>query len=229
VIDMSRRYFSRLVLAGLFVLGGLVPHDVLAQPSWYLGASIGQSAIDAGSGEVERGFLLDDAFVATGTTLDKSDTGGKAYFGRRFNRFLAAEAGYVDLGEASFNTTIVGAPPGTAPAPPFSIHATATAKGVFLAGLAHLPLTDSFSFFGKAGLLRSEAKFTERIAETGATRVSRSERNTEALYGLGLQMQFTALVGGRIEWERFKNVGRGIGGREGRDVDYLSAGVFLQF
>lgn len=88
---------------------------------------------------------------------------------------------------------------------------------------------EAFSFFGKAGLLRSEAKFTEQIQETGATRVSRSERNTEALYGLGLQLQFTPLIGGRIEWERFRNVGRGIGGREGRDVDFLSAGVFLQF
>lgn len=226
---MGQRRFSRLVPACLLVVGGFVPHAALAQGSWYLGASIGQSVIDAAPAEVEQGFLADDAFVATGTTLDRHDTGGKLFFGRRFGRFLAAEAGYVDLGKASFNTTIVGAPPGTTPAPPFGIHATATATGVFLAGLAHLPLTDAFSFFGKAGILHSEAKFTEQIQETGATRVSRSERNTEALYGLGLQLQFTQLIGGRVEWERFKNVGRGIGGREGRDVDFLSAGIFLQF
>lgn len=226
---MGRRRFSHLVPACLLVLGSFMPDAVLAQPSWYLGASIGQSVIDAAPSEVEQGFLADDAFVATGTTLDRSDTGGKLFFGRRFNRFLAAEAGYVDLGKASFNTTIIGAPAGTTPAPPFSIHATAAAKGIFLAGLAHLPLTERFSFFGKAGLMRSEAKFTERIEDTGATRVSRSERNTEALYGLGLQLQLTPLLGGRVEWERFKNVGQGIGGREGRDVDFLSAGVFLQF
>jgi OOP family OmpA-OmpF porin len=213
----------------LLVLGGFAPHAVHAQSAWYIGASIGQSVIDAASNEVEQGFLVDDAFVATGTTLDKTDTGGKAYLGRRFNRYLAAEAGYVDLGKASFNTTIIGAPSGTTPAPPFSIHATATAKGLFLSGLAHLPVTDRFSFFAKAGLLRWEAKFTEQIEGTGITRVRRSERSTDALYGLGLQMQFTQLVGGRVEWERFKDVGQGIGGREGRDVDFISAGVFLLF
>lgn len=74
--------------------------------------------IDAAPAEVEQGFLADDAFVATGTTLDRTDTGGKLFFGRRFNRFLAAEAGYVALGKASFDTTIVGAPAGTTPAPP---------------------------------------------------------------------------------------------------------------
>jgi OmpA-OmpF porin, OOP family len=226
---MGERRFSYLASTCLLVFGSFMPDAVLAQASWYLGASLGQSVIDAAPAEVEQGFLVDDAFVATGTTLDKTDTGGKLFFGRRFNRFLAVEAGYVDLGKASFDTTIVGAPPGTTPAPPFAIHATATATGAFLAGLAHLPVTDRFSIFGKAGLLRSEAKFTEQIRETGATRVSRTERNTEPLYGLGLQLQFTQLLGGRIEWERFKNVGRGIGGREGRDVDFLSAGVFLQF
>jgi OOP family OmpA-OmpF porin len=226
---MGRRHIPALVLTCFLVPGSFAPHAVLAQASWYVGASMGQSVIDAGSGEVEQGFLVDDAFVATGTTLDKTDTGGKAYLGRRFNRFLAAEAGYVDLGKASFNTTIISAPPGTTPAPPFPIHATATAKGLFLSGLVHLPLTESFSVFAKAGLLRWEAKFAERIVGTEITRVSRRERSTDANYGLGLQVQFTQLVGGRVEWERFAKVGRGIGGREGRDVDFLSAGLLLQF
>lgn len=225
---MRRCRFRALRLTCLLLLGFASP-AILAQSSWYVGASIGQSVIDATSGEVERGFLVDDGFVASGTTLDKSDTGGKAYLGHRFNRFLAAEAGYLDLGKASFNTTIVSAPPGTTPAPPFPIHATAKADGLFLSGLVHLPLTDSFSFFAKAGLLRWEAEFTERIAGTGITRVSRNERNTDAAYGLGLQWQFTQLVGARAEWERLENVGRGIGGREGRDVDFVSAGLFVRF
>jgi len=178
---------------------------------------------------VESGFLVDDAFTATGTALDEKDTGWKLYAGYRLNRYFSAELGYVDLGEASFNTTIVAAPAGTTPAPPFPIRATATARGVFLSALAQWPLTQAFTLFAKAGVLRSEAEFTEVITTTGATRVSRTERRTGANYGIGLQWAFSPRLGARLELERFEKVGRGIGGREGRNVDFASVGVMLQF
>jgi hypothetical protein len=59
--------------------------------------------------------------------------------------------------------------------------------------------------------------------------VSRSERKTDLFHGAGLQLRFTTLLGGRLEWERFKDVGEGIGGREGRDIDFVSAGIVFQF
>lgn len=212
----------------LLVAGSLLPLAASAQ-SWYLGASGGQSAIQASPADVETGFLLDDGFTASATTLDKTDTAWKAYAGYRFNRFLAVEMGYADLGKASFNTTIVAAPPGTMPAPPFPIHATATARGGFLSAIAHWPVTQSFSLFTKVGAFRSDAEFTEVIEGTGITRVSRTELRTDANYGAGLQWMFSASVGARVEWERFINVGRGIGGREGLDIDFVSAGLMVQF
>jgi len=227
--DMCKRRCFSPLLTSLLIGSGLAPLAASAQSSWYVGASVGQSAIKASPGEVENGFLLDDGFTASGTTLDKKDTGWKGYAGYRFNRFFAAEAGYADLGRASFNTTIVAAPAGTAPAPPFPIHATAKARGVFLSALARWPVTQDFSLFAKAGVFRSDAKFTEVITDTGATRVSRTDRRSDANYGVGLQWQFTGTVGARLEWERFKNIGRGIGGREGRDVDFASAGIVLEF
>jgi OOP family OmpA-OmpF porin len=227
-IDMStNRFLSPLTC--LLVVGTLLPLTVSAQSSWYVGGNAGQSAINASTSDIESGFLLDDGFTASGTTLDKKDTAWKLYAGYRFNRFLAAEAGYADLGKASFSTTIVGAPPGTTPAPPFPISGTATARGAFLSALAHWPVTQDLSLFVKAGAFRSDAKFTEVIPGTGITRVSRTERRTDGNYGIGLQWAFSGRVGARLELERFKNIGRGIGGREGRDVDFASAGLMVQF
>jgi OOP family OmpA-OmpF porin len=221
----TSRFFS---LMCLLVAGTLLPLKVSAQ-SWYVGGNAGQSKITASSSDVESGFLLDDGFTASGTALDKKDTAWKLYAGYRFNRFFAAEGGYVDLGKASFSTTIVGAPPGTTPTPPFPIHATATARGVFLSALAHWPVTQDFSLFVKAGAFRSDAKFTEVIPGTDITRVSRTERRTDGNYGVGLQWAFSGTVSARLELERFKKIGRGIGGREGRDVDFASAGLLVQF
>ena len=225
---MSDSRLLFLPLRCLLVAGSLLPLAASAQ-SWYLGASGGESAIQASTGEVEAGFLLDDGFTATGTTLNKTDTAWKAYTGYRFNRFLAVEMGYADLGKASFNTTIVAAPPGTTPSPPFPIHATATGRGGFLTAIVHCPVTQNFSLFAKAGAFRSEAEFTEAIQGTGITRVSRTELRTDANYGAGLQWMFSGVVGARLEWERFSNIGRGIGGREGRDIDFVSAGLLVQF
>lgn len=224
----SRFFAWTLTLGCLLLAGSLMPLTASAQ-SWYLGASAGQSAIKASPGDIEAGFLLDDGFTASGTTLDKKDTGWKGYAGYRFNRFLAAEGGYADLGEASFNTTIVAAPSGITPSPPFPIHATATARGTFLTAVAYLPVTQDFSLFAKAGAFRSEAEFTEVIEGAGITRVSRTERRTEATYGAGLQWMFSRTLGARLEWERFRKVGRGIGEREGLDIDFVSAGLMLQF
>ena len=50
-----------------------------AQADWYVGGSVGQSSIDVGTDEIEDAFLLDDDFVATGTSLDETDTGWKAF------------------------------------------------------------------------------------------------------------------------------------------------------
>lgn len=224
----TRRLLSPL-LTGLLVAASALPTAAMAQGAWYGGLSAGQSYIRAEPGEIERGFLLDDGFTASGTTLDRRDAGWKAFAGYRINRVLAAEGGYADLGEASFDTTIVGAPPGTTPAPPFPIRGTASAKGVFLAGLVHLPLSPASSLFAKAGAFHSEARFTETIPGTGLERVSRSVRRTDALYGAGLEWGFGGSVGLRLEWERFRGIGRGIGGREGRDVDFVSVGLYAPF
>lgn len=223
---MTRIFLLRKCLV---IAAGLLPVSALAQPSWYLGASAGQSAIRASTGEVDSAFLLDDGFIARGTTLDKTHTGWKAYAGYRFNSFLAVEAGYADLGEASFTTTIIAAPPGTMPSPPFPIHATATAHGAFVTPIVHWRFARDFSLFGKLGAFRSNAEFTEVIPATGITRVSRSETRTDLDYGAGVEWMSPRMLGFRLEWERFKNIGRGIGGREGRDVDFLSAGVMVQF
>lgn len=224
----TRRFLSPLS-RGLLIAAAVLPTAALAQGGWYGGLSAGQAYIRAEPDEIERGFLLDDGFTASGTTLDRRDTGWKAFAGYRFNRVLAAEGGYADLGEASFDTTIVGAPPGTPVAPPFPIHGTAGARGVFLAALVHLPLSPAFSLFAKGGAFHSEARFTETIPGTEFTRVSRSVRRSDALYGAGLDWGFGGSVGLRLEWERFRRIGKGIGGRDGRDVDFVSVGVHAPF
>ncbi|CAN5258887.1 hypothetical protein BH24PSE2_BH24PSE2_08410 [soil metagenome] len=201
----------------------------IAYADWYVGGNVGQSSIDVSSGEIEQAFLIDDDFVAAGTTLDETDTGWKAYAGYRFLPLLSIEAGYSDLGEATFSTTIVDAPPPLGDITPFRIEGTATADGPHVSALLHLPLPGPLTILARAGVIRWEAEFTEFIPDTGTVRVARTEAETDALYGLGLQLKLLGTLGFRLEWERLENVGEGIGGRDGRDIDFFSVGAFFEF
>lgn len=203
------------------------PSLALAGP--YVGASVGQAWVDASAGEIENAFALDDAFVASGTTIDDSDTGWKAYAGYRFNAFFAVEGGYVDLGKASFLTTITDAPPPLDAITPFQVQGTAEATGVNLVAIAGVPLGSAAFVFAKAGAFYWEADFTERVPGLAVTRLSRSESDTKPTYGVGLELRLGEAARIRAEWERFEEVGSGIGGREGTDVDLASAGLTFEF
>jgi hypothetical protein len=61
------------------------------------------------------------------------------------------------------------------------------------------------------------------------TRVSRSEKEWDAAYGVGAELALTDALRARLEFERFNDVGKGIGGREGADIDYYSAGIVFVF
>lgn len=200
-----------------------------AAADWYVGANVGQASLDAQSGEIEAEFLLDDDFVATGTTIDDTDTGWKAYLGYRFLPILAIEAAYADLGEASFLTTIESAPPPNNALTPFDILGTATADGFQASALLELPLVGPFALLVKAGVFRWEAEFTEQIIDTGAIRIARTDAKVDALYGAGLQLDISDLLSARLEWELLENVGEGIGGKSGKDIDYYSAGIVVRF
>lgn len=188
----------------------------------YVGASVGQAWVDVSAAEIEDAFARDDAFVASGTTIDDTDTGWKAYVGYRFNPFFALEGGYVDLGKATFSTNIV------APFPtPFQIHGTAEATGYNLTAIVGMPLGSAAFLFAKGGAFYWDADFTETIF--GATRVARSESDTKLTYGAGLELGLSHGLRIRGEWERFEEVGSGIGGREGTDVDLASVGLMFEF
>lgn len=222
---MARPAFPR---ANLVCVTLIAAPFTAACADWYVGVNAGQSRIDASADEIEQAFLIDDDFVASGTALDETDTGWKAYVGFQVFSILAIEAGYADFGEATFSTTIVDAPSPFDAITPFDLEGTATADGPQLSALLDVPLLGPFSVFARAGAMRWTAEFSEFIPDTGTTRVARSEAEIDALYGAGFQLKFGALAA-RLEWERVENVGEGIGGREGRDVDFVSAGVVFEF
>jgi OOP family OmpA-OmpF porin len=195
----------------------------------YIGASAGQAWIDVNAGEIESAFAQDDGFVASGTTIDDTDTAWKAFVGYRFNSFLALEGGYVDLGGATFVTTITSAPPPADALTPFLIHGNAEATGYNLTAIVGMPLGSAVFLFAKGGAFQWSADFSETIPGAAGARVARNETDTTPTYGVGIEFRMNRWLRARAEWERFEEVGSGIGGREGRNVDLASGGLVFGF
>ena len=129
-------------LLGLFVT--LLPLTTqAANNDFYIGLSYGTTTIDTG-------------ITAVTASLDDEDSGFKIFLGKKINANLSVEGFYADFGEASLtgnngDTFTLDGTTFQFIVNNASITAEATALGIN--GLYAIPLSDTFSFFGKAGLM----------------------------------------------------------------------------
>lgn len=189
---------ARAVLAILGAASALAfSGPTLAQDTgFYAGFSLGQATAD----DTCTGIS------GPGVSCDDKDTAWKILGGYQFNRNLALEFGYIDLGEVS-----ASGPGGSA-----SIESSAFE----LVALGILPLADKFSVYGKVGLYRGETDAT-------APGISLSESNTDLTFGIGVRYDITRNLGIRGEWQKYQDVGGGEIGEA--DVDVISVGIIWRF
>jgi OOP family OmpA-OmpF porin len=168
--------------------------SVLAQAGPYLGGALGQSTLkewcDTGG-----------STSATLAACEDTDTGWKLLGGYRFNRYLAAEASYIDWGEVTATVRS-----GTQ-----TVGVKASQHSYGLAAVGTLPMGERFEVFGKAGFLLTEQ-------ETTATRTVNRD-DTEFHYGLGVKYPFTRNWAVRGEWEKTDKL----------KVELLSIGLEYRF
>lgn len=159
---------------------------------FYIGGALGQVELNgACSG------------LPPGVSCDEKDSAWKILGGYQFNRHLAAELGYANLGEASASGVGITA------------RAEVTAWDVVAVG--SFPIMDRFSIYAKLGMFRSESEVT---ASTGT---SSDESETGFTFGVGLRYDFTRNLGVRAEWQRYQEVS------EDTDADLLSIGIVWKF
>ena len=183
-----------------------------AWPAWsqdagfYLGASIGQS---------QAKDTCDDS---AGFSCDDQDTAWKVFAGYQFNRHLAVEAGYTDLGEFGLSGVLGGV----------SVRGTIEVTAFELMGVGSFPVAERFSLYGKLGLYRAETEQTITGTFGPVTRTdSVSESNTDLTFAFGARFDITRNLGIRAEWQRYLDVGGGEIGED--DIDVLSLGVLWRF
>lgn len=186
-------------------------------PGWYIGANVGQSNATIDDERITSD-LLGKGFSRTTITDDDRSTGYKIFGGYQYNRYLAVEAGYFDLGNFGFNATTV--PAGT-------LSGNIKLKGLNLDLVGTLPISEKLSVMGRVGANYADA--TDSFVGTGAVKVldpNPSERDTNLKVGLGLQYAFTPALAMRAEVERYR-INDAIGNKG--DIDLVSLGLVYRF
>ncbi len=205
-------------LLGLASLGVLLAAPALAQDTshYYGGVSVGQSKTEVDANGVTSGLL--PGVSAASSTTDEKDTAYKLFGGYQFNRNLAIEGGYFNLGNNSFNA--VTTPAGT-------LAGETKAQGINLDLVGTLPLTERFSALARIGAHHTWSKST--FSGTGAAAaVASSSKRDDGGYKVGLGLQYelnpSMWIRGELERYRFKDA---VGERA--NVDLLSVSLVFPF
>jgi OOP family OmpA-OmpF porin len=186
------------VAAILWVLGVTSAYaDEMAPSSknFYVLGAVGQSKWDLG----DAGGV---------PTVNDTDTAWKLQLGYKFNRYLAIEGGYIDMGGFDMS--------GNRPSDGKPVRGTGSGYAVNVAAVGSLPLGDEFSLFGKLGL--AWVSGSGAVTVGGVTTDSFSGSETKANYGAGLNWDFSRELALRAEYERIQD-----------NADIWSVGIAFKF
>lgn len=212
------KFIKTSALLACTVLAAMTSSLTLADDAgWYIGGNLGQTRADIDENGIASS-LLDSGFSNTLVKDDNQDRGYKLFGGYQFNRYLALEGGYFNLGEFGFTSTTQ--PPGT-------FNGNIKLRGVNVDVVGLMPITEKFSAFARLGVNYTEAK--DKFSGTGSVHVmspTESARYANPKVGAGLQYAFNEKLAMRLEAERYR-VDDAVGHRG--DVDLLSVGLVYRF
>lgn len=237
---MNRRSRIAAAIAGLALSWGNVA--AAESEGWYFGLSGGLTTVDVSRNDLDQDFVdgFSEAFVELGVVpdaafvdseLDDSDKGWGVHIGYRINRYVAAEVGYMNLGEFNYANQVQLQVMGT----PFIFNSDArliAQGGPFASVLGMFPITERFDVHLRGGLLLSDTRFRVRsvavepdVPESfNSFEVDDSDKDFFA--GLGATWNINDSYSLRVEYQRFLDVGGDSVGEQ--DIDLISAALLFR-
>lgn len=206
---MKQVNWSATAMRTLLVAGGLLAAaSAQAQvegSGGYFGLGAGQAmAQDYCAGE--PGLTL--------ATCDDKDTGYRIYGGYKFNRNLAIEGAYVDLGSYPASGTLLGTP--------FDLKVDIAGLTVQAVGM--VPVGDYVTLLGRAGLIHWSI---DSSGQVGGGFGSTSDDGVDLALGIGAQFNLTRNFGLRADFDLYPKLGNDDTGEE--DVSMISVGAVFSF
>lgn len=196
---MTRHF--RVIFTAVVTLGVMAIPMATQAMDWYGGLSYGQAGHEATGGDI----------VGSGFTgsVDGNDSGWKALAGMElWDKYVAAEFGFVSFGEANARGTISGS----------TASGTSKAKAYTAALAGFIPIGSQFGAIIRLGLAGSQVTTTS----TASTTTHNSDM--KIFGGFGFQYDFSKSMAARLEVERFN-----MGSVGSPYINLISAGLVYRF
>jgi len=203
---------------GLFVIGAALLSAAggafAADSGFYMGVGVGMaraSFLDAG---------VAGGVAGTSVNNENPSFAWKEYGGYQFNKNVAVELSFADLGKTDMNVIV----PGSA-----TVTGKTTINGFGIAAVGSFPSTMGLALFGKVGGFYStlNASTTVNIFNSGTTNISKERRFVPNIGG-GINYDLTPRIGVRVEYERFLKLGTGTKSID-TDVSMFTVGLNYKF
>jgi len=215
------RMYKKAIIASTAIalsIGASVVRAQSVDSAWYGGIDLGRSRLGLGGGDFDN--ALANQGIGASSSNERSDTSLGFSVGYLFNRNFALEGAYTRLGE--FNYSAAASSPAAD-----TISGKYKAHALSLSGIGILPLRQSWSLYGKAGVARTKTDL-EASSDTGAVAVGNaSDSRTGLLIGAGAMYDLSRNVFARAGWDRYAQIGSDDTGKGHADV--YSIGVGYRF
>jgi OmpA-OmpF porin, OOP family len=190
---------------------GLGPTVASAQEGPYFGLFWGKGSTDISRSDLNE--LSSDLTIALGGTapsgtseLNDMDSIWGAQVGYRFNRWVAAEVGYVDLGKASYVADLVSNFGGGNEA--YQSRGRFLSSGPTVAVLGIVPIKDLFDIYARGGIYFADTRFRVRFEFFDGFLTAEEKAGTQELFGgLGFAWNISEDYAVRAEVTHFVDVG----------------------
>lgn len=178
--------------------------------------------------EFDEIFNLDPSVPGESRLDDTTNVWG-ALLGYRFNRWLGAEVGYVNLGEVKYDFSgVISTPDGDLP---YISGYRFSSAGPNAAVVGFVPVGEYFEFNGKAGIFYADTRQTIRLYDVLAGENAGHNRSDasqiELFAGIGATWNANENFALRVEYQRFFDVGDDEKNYE-QDIDVISLGVLFK-
>ena len=187
-----------------------------AQEGPYFSVFWGQSMVDVDKGDLDvlaldLGTEIGGSSTTGSSSVNDTDTAWGAQIGYRFNRFVAAEIGYVDLGKANY----VGELSSVFPAPVngrlnYEVHQRFLSSGPTIAALGIFPIGQRFEVYGRGGIYFADTRYRLKLEFPLLDEPISSEDKAgtqEFFGGLGFAWNINEDYAVRVEGSYFNDVG----------------------
>jgi OmpA-OmpF porin, OOP family len=238
---MKRHVAAGAMLAGLGLIWGSAAQA--EDNGWYFGLSGGLTSSSMSKSDFDNSLTTDltDAVAAQGLTLvdfaldsdfDDSDKGWGLHIGYRFNRWVATEVGYLDLGKFIWAARAdLSVDAGAGPQQLLvDEDARVTASGPFASVLGIFAINDRFNAHVRGGLLFADTRARLRAVAVDApetfTSTEFKSSSSDVFAGIGATWNINDSYSLRLEYQKFLDVGDDQTNES--DIDYINLAVLFR-